>query len=51
MTDISVVTFTAKLQNKKLTKNLVDADEVTGRHADAIDGHFYNVCSDITVRQ
>ena len=51
MTDISVVTFTAKLQNKKLTKNRVDADEVTGRHADAIDGHFYNVCSDITVRQ
>ncbi len=35
MTDISVVTFTAKLKNKKLTKNRVDADEVTGRHADA----------------
>lgn len=38
MTDISVVTFTAKLQNKKLTKNRVDADEMTVRHADKIVG-------------
>lgn len=41
MTDISVVTFTAKLQNKKLTKNRGDADEASDRHPDATVGNFH----------
>ncbi len=41
MTDISVVTFTAKLQNKNLTKNRVDADEASDRHPDATVGKFH----------